>query len=66
MYLSSRVRSNAPEILVAFLIFSLSTGVVGGVLLYIDSIGPDVLAEISEEVVVDMQVYFDDRRRCRH
>ena len=58
MYLSSRIRSSAPEILVAFLIFSLSTGVVGGVLLYVDSIGPDVLAEMSEEVVVDMQVYF--------
>jgi len=58
MYLSSRIRSSAPEILVAFLIFSLSSGVVGGVILYLDSIGPDVLSEMSQEVPVDMQVNF--------
>jgi ABC-type lipoprotein release transport system permease subunit len=58
MYLLSRIKSEAPEVLVAFLIFSLSTGVVGGVIVYLDSIGPDVLSEMSENVQVDMQVHF--------
>jgi ABC-type lipoprotein release transport system permease subunit len=60
MYLLSRIRSGAAEVLVTFLIFSLSTGVVGGVILYLDSIGPDVLAEMSENVSVHMQVHFQD------
>ncbi|MFW9976190.1 MAG: FtsX-like permease family protein [Candidatus Thorarchaeota archaeon] len=60
MYLLSRIRSSAPEILVAFLIFSLSSGVVGGVIVYLDSIGPDVLSEMSQEVPVDMQVNFHE------
>lgn len=58
MFLSSRISSNAPEILVAFLVFSLSSGVVGGVLLYLDSAGPEVLSEMSDEVLIDMQVNF--------
>jgi len=58
MFLSSRITSQAPEIIVAFLVFSLSSGVVGGVLLYLDSSGPEVLSEMSEEVVIDMQVSF--------
>jgi hypothetical protein len=60
MYLLSRIKSAAPEVLVTFLIFSLSTGVVGGVILYLDSVGPDVLAEMSENVSVHMQVRFLD------
>jgi hypothetical protein len=58
MYILSRIKSNAPEILVSFLIFSLSTGVVGGVVLYLDSIAPDVLSEMSRNVTVDMQIQF--------
>ena len=58
MFLSSRITSQAPEILVAFLVFSLSSGVVGGVLLYLDSSGPEVLTEMSEAVAIDMQVNF--------
>ncbi|MGY5860512.1 MAG: hypothetical protein RTU63_14165 [Candidatus Thorarchaeota archaeon] len=58
MFLSSRITSHAPEILVAFLVFSLSSGVVGGVLLYLDSAGPEVLSEMSDEVLIDMQVNF--------
>ncbi|MHA1633296.1 MAG: hypothetical protein ACTSW8_01400 [Candidatus Thorarchaeota archaeon] len=58
MFLSSRIASNAPEILIAFLVFSLSSGVIGGVLLYLDSVGPEVLSEMSDEVLIDMQVNF--------
>jgi ABC-type lipoprotein release transport system permease subunit len=57
MYLFSRIKSESSEALITFLVFSLSTGVIGGVLLYQDSIGPDVLAEMSENILVDMQVH---------
>ena len=56
MYLLSRLTSQAPEVLVTLLIFSLSTGVVGGVVFYLDSAGPDVLDEMSEEICVDMEI----------
>ena len=58
MYLKSRIASSSTQLLVAFLVFSLSTGVVGGLLLYMDSIGPDVLTEMSEDTLIDMQVQF--------
>lgn len=58
MFLSSRITAGAPEILVAFLVFSLSSGVVGGVLLYLDSAGPEVLSEMSDQVLIDMQISF--------
>jgi len=60
MFLLSRISSNAPELLVAFLVFSLSSGVIGGVLLYLDSAGPEVLEEMSDEIVIDMQVNFHE------
>ena len=58
MFLTSRISSRAPELLVAFLVFSLSSGVVGGVLLYLGSAGPEVLTEMSDQVLIDMQVSF--------
>jgi hypothetical protein len=56
VYLYSRLTSQAPEVLVTLLVFSLSTGVVGGVMFYLDSSGPDVISEMSEEVFVDMEI----------
>ncbi|MFX0107490.1 MAG: FtsX-like permease family protein [Candidatus Hodarchaeota archaeon] len=56
MYLFSRIASQAPEVLVTFLVFSLSTGVLGGVLFYLDSAGPDILEEMSSNVAVHMEV----------
>jgi hypothetical protein len=56
VYLFSRLTSQAPEVLVTLLVFSLSTGVVGGVVFYLDSSGPDVISEMSEEVFVDMEI----------
>ncbi|MHA2003888.1 MAG: hypothetical protein ACW960_07265, partial [Candidatus Thorarchaeota archaeon] len=38
------------------LVFSLSTGVVGGIVFYLDSSGPDVISEMSEELFVDMEI----------
>ncbi|MFX0055999.1 MAG: FtsX-like permease family protein [Promethearchaeota archaeon] len=56
MYLLSRLVSQAPEFLVTLLVFSLSTGVVGGIVFYLDSSGPDVISEMSEEIFVDMEI----------
>ncbi|MFX1264863.1 MAG: hypothetical protein ACFFH0_05755, partial [Promethearchaeota archaeon] len=57
MYLFSRIASQAPEVLITLLVFSLSSGVLGGVLFYLDSAGPDVMDEMSAETLVDMEVY---------
>jgi len=57
MYLFSRIASQAPEVLVTLLIFSLSSGVLGGVMFYMDSVGPDVMDEMSEGILIDMEVY---------
>jgi len=59
MFLASRVASQAPEVLVTLLIFSLSSGVFGGVLFYVDSAAPDVLREMSDGAGVHMEVQFD-------
>lgn len=58
MYFFSRIASQAPEVLVTLLVFSLSSGVLGGVLFYLDSAGPDVMEEMSTETLIDMEVYF--------
>ncbi len=58
MFLFSRLSSSAPEVLITLLIFSLSSGVLGGVLIYMDSAAPDVLADMTANVPIDMQVTF--------
>ncbi|MHA1926621.1 MAG: hypothetical protein ACW974_11945, partial [Candidatus Thorarchaeota archaeon] len=58
MFLVSRLVSKAPQVVATILIFSLSAGVLGGILFYMDSAGPDVLAEMTQDVPVDMYVSF--------
>ncbi len=40
------------------LIFALSSGVLGGILFYMDSTSPDVLNDMTSDVPIDMQVTF--------
>jgi ABC-type lipoprotein release transport system permease subunit len=40
------------------MIFSLASGILGGVLFYMDSVGPDVFADMTQDVAVDMEVQF--------
>lgn len=58
MFLSSRVVSQAPEVLVTLLVFSLASGVFGGVLFYVDSAAPDVMREMSLKTKIDMELQF--------
>ena len=58
MFLFSRLSSSAPEVLITLLIFSLSSGVLGGVLFYMDSAAPNVLNDMTANVPIDMQVTF--------
>ncbi|TFG28287.1 hypothetical protein EU527_17510 [Candidatus Thorarchaeota archaeon] len=58
MFLFSRLSSSAPEVLTTLLIFSLSSGVLGGILIYMDSAAPFVLADMTADVPIDMQVSF--------
>ncbi|MHA1851291.1 MAG: hypothetical protein ACTSW8_08550, partial [Candidatus Thorarchaeota archaeon] len=58
MFLFSRLSSRAPEVLTTLLIFALSSGVLGGILFYMDSTGPDVLNDMTSEIPIDMEVTF--------
>ncbi|MHA2058475.1 MAG: FtsX-like permease family protein [Candidatus Thorarchaeota archaeon] len=56
----SRLLSDAPQVLATLLIFSLSSGVLGGVLIYMDSAGPYVLTEMVDDAPIHMRVDFTD------
>ncbi len=58
MFLFSRLSSRAPEVVTTLLIFALSSGVLGGILFYMDSTSPDVLNDMTSDVPIDMQVTF--------
>ncbi|MGY5860516.1 MAG: ABC transporter permease [Candidatus Thorarchaeota archaeon] len=58
MFLFSRLSSRAPEVLTTLLIFALSSGVLGGILFYMDSTGPDVLNDMTSDIPIDMEVTF--------
>ena len=58
MFLTARLVSNAPQVAATLIVFSLSAGVLGGILFYMDSAGPDVLAEMTENIPVDMYLTF--------
>ena len=51
MFLLSRLMSQAPQVALTLVVFSLASGVLGGVLIYMDSAGPDVLDDLTENVV---------------
>ncbi len=59
MFLFSRLSARTPEVLATLLIFSLSSGVLGGILFYMDSIAPTVLDDMTAEVPIDMEVSFN-------
>jgi len=56
----SRLVSDAPQVLATLLIFSLSSGVLGGVLIYMDSTGPYVLTEMVNDAPIHMRMDFTD------
>ncbi|MFW9832797.1 MAG: ABC transporter permease [Candidatus Thorarchaeota archaeon] len=56
MFLFARLSARAPEVLATLLIFSLSSGVLGGILFYMDSTAPTVLNDITSDVPIDMEV----------
>ncbi|NHJ13559.1 MAG: FtsX-like permease family protein [Candidatus Thorarchaeota archaeon] len=56
MFLISRIKSKAPQTFTTLLVFALAAGVLGGVLIYVDTSGPQVLEEITGEFEIDMQL----------
>ncbi len=58
MFLLSRLAARGPQLLSTLLIFSLSAGVLGGILFYMDAAGPHVFADITSDVEVDMEILF--------
>ncbi|MCK5302872.1 MAG: hypothetical protein KAJ96_07015, partial [Candidatus Thorarchaeota archaeon] len=58
MFLLSRLAARGPQLLTTLLVFSLSAGVLGGILFYMDAAGPHVFADITSNVEVDMEILF--------
>ncbi len=56
MFTISRLLSNARFVALTFVAFSLSAGILGGVLFYMDSINPSVYHSFTEDSAVDMQL----------
>jgi ABC-type lipoprotein release transport system permease subunit len=56
MFLFSRLAAHSPQVLATLLMFSLSAGVLGGVLFYMDSTSSNVLEEMTEDITIDMEV----------
>ncbi len=56
MFLISRLTSQSPQVLATLIMFSLSAGVLGGVLFYIDSTSSNVLEEMTQDILIDMEV----------
>jgi ABC-type lipoprotein release transport system permease subunit len=56
VFLVSRLASRSPQVLATLLMFSLSAGVLGGVLFYMDSTSSSVLEEMTQDIPVDMEV----------
>ncbi|MFW9963530.1 MAG: FtsX-like permease family protein [Candidatus Sifarchaeia archaeon] len=56
MFLLSRLASQSPQVLATLLMFSLSAGVLGGVLFYMDSTSSNVLEEMTQDIPIDMEV----------
>jgi len=60
MFLWSRLAYRKPEVLATLIIFSLASGVVGGTFFFIDSIGPEVFQDLTQDVGVHMEIAFTD------
>ncbi|MHA2119122.1 MAG: hypothetical protein ACW98J_09390 [Candidatus Thorarchaeota archaeon] len=58
MFLTARIVSRVPQVVATLIVFSISAGVLGGILFYMDSAGPDVLAEMTEDIPIDMTLTF--------
>jgi ABC-type lipoprotein release transport system permease subunit len=58
MFLLSRLAARGPQLLTTLLVFSLSAGVLGGILFFMDAAGPHVFEDITGDVDVDMEILF--------
>ena len=52
VFLVSRLASRSPQVLATLLMFSLSAGVLGGVLFYMDSTSSSVLDDMTQDIPV--------------
>ncbi len=56
MFIPSSLAARGPRLVASFFIFALSSGVVGGVIFYLDWTGPEVFQAGVQQVPVDMQL----------
>ncbi|RLI56495.1 MAG: hypothetical protein DRO93_11210, partial [Candidatus Thorarchaeota archaeon] len=56
MFLLSRLRAGAPQILLSLIVFSMASGVLGGIIFYVDNSTSQVLDEATQDVPIDLAV----------
>ncbi|MHA1742326.1 MAG: hypothetical protein ACTSVD_09590 [Candidatus Thorarchaeota archaeon] len=52
----SRLRAGAPQILLSLIVFSMASGVLGGIIFYVDNSTSQVLTEATQDVPIDLAV----------
>ncbi len=58
MFLMGRLRATTPQVITTLLVFSLASGVLGGILFYFDSTRPAVMSEMMNGVDYHMRLTF--------
>lgn len=58
MFLFSRLISRSPQLLATLVIFSLASGVLGGLVFYLDTATPGVLSDMTSGLGYDMEVSY--------
>jgi len=56
MFLLSRLRAGAPQVLLSLIVFSMASGVLGGIIFYVDNSTSQVLDEATQDVPIDLAV----------
>ncbi len=58
MFLLGRLKATSPQLITSMLVFSLATGVLGGLIFYFDSTRPIIMSEMMNDVDYHMRLSF--------
>ncbi|MCF2137978.1 MAG: hypothetical protein K9W43_12160 [Candidatus Thorarchaeota archaeon] len=56
MFLSTRLRAGAPQIVLTLVVFAMASGILGGLIFYVDNTTPQVYEEVTSDVSIDLMV----------
>ncbi|MHA1771941.1 MAG: FtsX-like permease family protein [Candidatus Thorarchaeota archaeon] len=56
MFLTTRLRAGAPQIVLTMIVFAMASGILGGLIFYVDNATPQVYDEVTSDIPIDMMV----------